>query len=103
MNIIDVSDTLPWNTNGQRWKKRQVSQIKNIVIHQSLGTKTVADTNKFCITNSPNITLGRGMPRIAYTFFIEPDGKIYQCNKLEDITSHVKNKNTISIAICLGG
>jgi len=103
MNIIDVSDTLPWNTNGQKWKVRKVTQIKRIVIHQALGTRTVKDTNKFCITNSPNMALGRGMPKIAYHYFIEPDGKIYKCNKETDVTAHVKNMNTSSLAICLGG
>jgi N-acetyl-anhydromuramyl-L-alanine amidase AmpD len=103
MEIIDWSDTLPWNTNGQRWKTRKESKIKKIVIHQSLGTKTVKDTNTYCINNTPNISLGRGMPKIPYHYFIEPDGKIYKCNKRCDITSHVKNMNTISLAICLGG
>jgi hypothetical protein len=103
MEIIDVSDTLPWNENGQRWKVRKLEQIKRIVVHQSLGTKTVKDTNHFCITNSPNIALGRGMPKIAYHWFIEPDGKIYRCNKETDVTSHVKNMNTSSLAIVLGG
>jgi N-acetyl-anhydromuramyl-L-alanine amidase AmpD len=103
LTITDVSDSLPWNTNGQRWNKRKESQIKRIVIHQSLGTKTVKDTNTYCIKNSPNMSLGRGMPKIPYHYFIEPNGKIYKCNKHSDLTSHVKNMNTTSLAICLGG
>lgn len=103
MQVIDVVNKLPWNTNGVRWKTRKLSQIKNIVIHQALGTKTAVDTNKFCITNSPNMSIGRSMPHIAYHFFIEPNGSIYRCNLETDVTSHVKNKNTSSIAICLGG
>jgi N-acetyl-anhydromuramyl-L-alanine amidase AmpD len=102
-DITDIKDKLPWNINGQKWKYRKLNQIKNIVVHQALGTRTAIDTNKFCINNSPDMTLGRGMPKIAYHYFIEQDGKIYQCNRDDEVTSHVKNMNTKSIAICLGG
>ena len=103
IEIIDVTETLPWNTNGQKWDTRSETKIKFIVVHQALGTKTVVGTNKYSITNSPNMALGRGSPRIPYHFFIEPDGKIYQCNKIIDLTCTVKNMNTVVLSICLGG
>jgi hypothetical protein len=103
MTIIDVTQTLPWNENGQKWKARSLDKIKRLVVHQALGTKTAEATNKFCLTNSPNIALGRGMPRIAYHLFIERSGSVYLCNVLTDVTAHVKNMNTNSVGICLGG
>jgi hypothetical protein len=103
MNIVDISETLPWNTNGDKWRTRKESKIKRVVVHQALGTKTALDTNKFCITNSPDMAQGRGMPRIAYHYFIEPDGMIYKCNARTAITSHVANMNTECLGVCLGG
>ena len=103
MEILDISDTLAWNTNGSRWPLRKMSKTKQIVIHQSLGTKSVYDTNSYCITNSHDMSVGRSMPRIPYHFFIHPDGHIFQANKFTDLTTHVKNMNTISLGVCLGG
>lgn len=103
MEIIDLTDSLPWNTNGSRWPQRNPKKIKQIVVHQSLGTKTVYDTNAYCITNSPDMSMGRGMPKIPYHFFIHQDGHIFQCNKIAELTTHVKNMNTISVGVCLGG
>jgi N-acetyl-anhydromuramyl-L-alanine amidase AmpD len=103
LKIINAINILPWNENSaNRWGKRNLTKIKKIVVHQSLGTKTVFNTNSYCISKDNHIKKG-GLPHIAYHLFIEPDGKVFQCNSYDSLTWHVKGFNTSSIGICCGG
>lgn len=105
MKIVNVITTLPWNENSAvRWNKRATSKIKQIVVHQALGTKTVQNTNAYHISKECHVSPGIGLPHIAYHFFIDyPSGTVYQCNDYADITWHIVNKNTMSLGICMGG
>ena len=103
MYIRNVTNELPWNENGRKWRTRSQSRIKNIVVHQSLGTRTVKSTNNYCITNSEDIAYGRSMPHIPYHYFIEPNSNVFKCNWRSHVTWHVKGLNYVSLGVCLGG
>ena len=96
--------TLPRNyTTDIKWAVRTPMKIKQIVVHQALGTKTALDTARYHTSKECHVAPRKGLPSISYTFFIEPSGKIIQCCDLTEVTWHVKNENTISLGICLGG
>jgi hypothetical protein len=105
LSITNAVYTLPWNPDPTiRWKTRDISAIKQIVIHQALGTKTAKATNEYHISKLCHEALGKGLPHLAYSFFIDyPSGEVLQCNDLEHITWHVANQNTKSVGICVGG
>jgi hypothetical protein len=99
--IIDMINVLPWNKCGSKWKRRKLNQIKNLVIHQELADGSVKAVNAYHI--SPECHLGSKVPHICYTWFIENDGTIIQCNEILDITEHVALENTKSLSICVRG
>lgn len=105
MRILNVINILPWNANSSnRWPIRKITQIKQIVVHQALGTKTAVDTNAYHIGKENHVAKGVGSPHICYHYFIDyPNGEVYQCNALDNITSSVANANTKSVSVCLGG
>lgn len=104
MTINNVINTLPYNANSAvRWNKRNIAKINKLVVHQSLGTKTVVNTNAYCISKEDHTAPGVGLPHIPYHFFIEQDGKVYQCNNYDDWTWQVVGHNQVSLGICLGG
>ncbi|PLX06010.1 MAG: hypothetical protein C0596_16080 [Marinilabiliales bacterium] len=97
--IKDIIEDLPHNGEYQQ---RNISSIDRIIIHHSAspsGKFNVYDFARWHI--NPNGYLKA--PRIAYHFCIEPDGKIYQTNKLTSIGWHTINGNFTGIGIVLNG
>lgn len=105
VTINSVINKLPWNENSaHRWPIRNISAIKQLVIHQALGTKTAEDTNRYHISKECHIAPGVGLPHIAYHYFINyPNGDIYLCNAHDNVTQHVAKQNTKSLGVCMGG
>jgi len=97
--IKDIIDQLP--RKGE-YTQRSLSDIDRIIIHHSAspaGKFTVWDFARWHI--DPNGRLKA--PGIAYHFGIEPDGTIYQVNKLTAKSWHTINGNQNGIGIELNG
>ena len=84
--IVDIRGRLPRNPSGRGWGRRRSSDILGVVFHQTLGTGDVYSVARYHVSPESHLAPGKGAPSIAYAFFIDTDGTIYQCNDLEDIT-----------------
>lgn len=97
--ITNIIEKLP---HIGEYRQRSLSVIDRVIIHHSAspaGKFTLKDFANWHI--DPNGRLKA--PRIAYHFGIEPDGKIYQTNKLTSLSWHAPNANTKGIGIVLNG
>ena len=97
MKIKDIIDILP---HSGEYTQRKTNEITTIVIHHS-----ASPAGKFSPKDFANwhITGKYRMPRIAYHFCIEPDGTVYQTNKITSISWHASNANYYSVGILLNG
>lgn len=97
--IEDIINKLP--SKGE-YKQRSLDSINKIVIHHS-----ASPSGKFSMYDFAHWHIdpaGRlNAPRIAYHFGIDPDGKVYQSNKLTSLSWHAPNANTNGIGIVLNG
>lgn len=75
---------------------RAVEAVDTIVVHHSAGS-----TNIEAIANYHVHT--RGWPGIGYHFCIQPDGTVYQVNRLTTRSYHTGNHNHHTVGICLLG
>jgi hypothetical protein len=100
INWID-GKVIPYNTKVF-WGKRSASNIKRIVVHQSLGDTTTTSVNKYHIGKNNHIS-SRGCPHICYHYAVEKDGLIIHCNKHTDVVWHCRGQNTNSIGIVVHG
>jgi N-acetylmuramoyl-L-alanine amidase len=95
LNIDNITSLLP-KSAGKKYGKRNLSQIKYIVIHHSAA-------DGFTAFDYALWHLKRGWPGIGYHYVIEKDGKVNQTNELDTISYHAKDHNTASIGISLSG
>jgi len=70
----------------RRFGRRPLEAIRGVVFHQTLGDFSVQGIAKYHVSRVSHISPGVGCPGICYTFFIDTDGAVYQCNDLEAIT-----------------
>lgn len=104
--VKDMRTTLPRNP-GMTWSRRDPSKIRGVVYHQSLGSANAKDIARY--HTGPNHIAGGGLPSIAYTFFVERDGRALLCNDVEDVTwsqgdaSKPGDENVRYISVCFGG
>jgi hypothetical protein len=93
--LIDVVDSLP---RAAAFDKRDLSKIEFAVVHHTAGSRS--DTPETIAAYHVN---SRGFKGIGYHIVITQDGKIYLCNRLDSVSSHVGGKNLSSIGIsCVG-
>lgn len=103
MNIKNIIDELPWH-ESRKWKRRKLTSIDKIIVHQELGNGSVEQVNKYHITPGPqNHISQKGAPHFCYHYGIERDGLIKTANSLKDITWHCRGQNSKSIGIMLVG
>ena len=103
MKINNKITELPWHPE-RIWRKRQLHQIKKIIIHQEMGESPIADVNTYHITPGPkNHISAKGCPHFCYHFGISSEGEIIQANELSDIVWHCSGQNASSIGIMLQG
>jgi hypothetical protein len=100
--IINITDKLP-KKKGAQFRRRSLSQIRQIVVHHTAGPETQTPKEVALYHTSANHICSDGCPGIAYHYMIKPNGTIYQVNELESISYHVKNNNTASIGVCFIG
>jgi N-acetyl-anhydromuramyl-L-alanine amidase AmpD len=101
MQIHDIVESLTKHPR-LRYKTRQLSQIENLVIHHYAlvaRVENVAHSHVWTV----NQYKPQEWPGIGYHFCIEPDGRIWQTNRLETISYHCGIHNTRSIGIALNG
>ena len=105
LEIIDLTDILPWNPRKPRWpRQRDISTIDKVILHQELGDGDAAAVNEYHRRYDPRgSAYGRNWPRIAYHFVLEKSGAVEQVNALTDVTWHCRGQNTHSIGIMLVG
>lgn len=98
--IQDISATLP-KSGTKKYPTRKLSAIQQVVVHHSATKSTAAGSNPTAYAQYH--VSQRGWAGIGYHFVIQPDGTVYQTNRLEAIANHVQNANTKSVGICLSG
>lgn len=102
--IVNITHILPRHP-FKRYARRELSQIKEIVIHHSA---TDSKTTKIRTIAEYHATPGNhicndGCPGIAYHFCINHRGDIYQVNDLKSITYQCGGCNSDTVGICLIG
>ncbi len=81
-NPTDVRANLATNKTAPAWKKRNVSELKGMVWHQSLGWGSVEAVAKYHTGKNSHLRKG-GVRSISYTFAVRRNGEILLCNDLE--------------------
>lgn len=95
-DITDIVDKLPVHAT-LKYDKRTLDKITHIAIHHSAAPANVTPERVAAYHVS------KDWPGIGYHFYVEPDGKIYQTNRLETISYQVYQQNHYSIGICVSG
>ncbi len=97
--IIDIIEKLP---HRGEYQQRSLESIDRIIIHHSASAAGKFNAFDFARWHmDPNGRLNA--PRIAYHFCVDPDGKVYQTNKLTSMSWHTINANATGIGIVLNG
>ena len=94
--IIDIVDELPTHS-GKKYGTRTRSQITTLIIHHS------ASENQGPYDYAAYHIQEKQWPGIAYHFVIQPNGDIFQTNRLETVSYHTEGFNTPGVGICLSG
>jgi len=105
IQITDLTN-LPWNKNGQRWKKdvNYKKDIDTIIVHQSAsGSKDDLDGINLYQITGPNHLGPEGAPHICYDYGIRKNGEICQLNAPEDVLWSNVGGNIKGIAIVVVG
>ena len=103
MEIKNFTKELPWHAD-RVWKKRELKQIRKIIIHQEMGNSSIEQVNEYHITpGQTNHISTKGCPHFCYHFGIRSTGEIIQANEFSDITWHCFGQNTSAIGIMLQG
>ena len=102
-SIIDYRNNLNWNPRRAQWKKRSLQKIDKIILHQGLSGGDADAIHRYHTSKECHISLGRGTPRICYTFVIEFNGDIKQVNSLNDVVWHTRGQNRKGIGVLLQG
>jgi N-acetyl-anhydromuramyl-L-alanine amidase AmpD len=94
--ITDVVDKLPKHAT-LKYSTRQLSQITHIAIHHSAAPANVGPERIAAYH------VGKDWPGMGYHFYVQPDGTIFQTERLETISYQVYKQNDYSLGICTAG
>jgi N-acetyl-anhydromuramyl-L-alanine amidase AmpD len=94
--ITDIEDQLPKHPT-LKYDTRTLDKVTHIAIHHSAGPASVTPQQVAAYHVS------KDWPGIGYHFYVEPDGTIYQTNRLETVAYNVYNNNHYLIGICTAG
>ena len=83
--IVDMRGKLPVHAS-RKFGRRKASDVRGVVYHQVLLNATVTQVAAYHVSEESHISPGQGCPGICYTFFVDLDGTVYQCNDVEAIT-----------------
>ena len=93
---MDVVDQLPKHET-LRYDTRTLDQITHLAIHHSAVRAEVT------AEQIATYHVSQDWPGIGYHYYIEPDGTIYQTNRLETISYNVYDHNHYLVGICIAG
>lgn len=93
--VKHIQDSLPKHAT-KKYYKRDLSQIRQIVVHHSADNGTPESIAKYHVSHNK-------WPGIGYHFLIDNTGQIFQTNDIDVISYNVSNQNTKSLGICLIG
>jgi N-acetyl-anhydromuramyl-L-alanine amidase AmpD/regulator of replication initiation timing len=94
--ITDVTDKLPKHAT-LKYDTRALSQITHIAIHHSAAPANVGPERIAAYH------VGKDWPGMGYHFYVQPDGAIFQTNRLETVSYQVYQQNDYSLGICTAG
>ncbi len=99
-------------TNSRLWKKRRpLKDISEVVVHHSAHkfypggkTSTMIEIDRIARSHmKKDWGGGSTAPNIAYHFAIDPIGRIFLLNYLDEITWHAQEANDYSIGVLVLG
>jgi hypothetical protein len=94
--MTDVVDKLPKHAT-LKYGTRQLSQITHIAIHHSAAPGNVGPER------IAQYHVGKDWPGMGYHFYVQPDGTIFQTERLETVSYQVYKQNDYSLGICTAG
>jgi N-acetyl-anhydromuramyl-L-alanine amidase AmpD len=94
--MTDVIDKLPKHAT-LKYSTRPLSQITHIAIHHSAAPGNVGPER------IAQYHVGKDWPGMGYHFYVEPDGAIFQTERLETVSYQVYKQNDYSLGICTAG
>ncbi len=101
MEIKNLVNHLEWHPT-RRWRIRQLSSIRKIIVHQELGESSIENVNAYHISTKNHIS-PKGCPRICYHYGIRKNGEVVQMNELSSVVWHTSGHNTSGIGIMMVG
>lgn len=95
--ITDIVDQLMKHPT-KSYGVRSLQAITHLCIHHSAvaGTVPVEHVAQYHVQD-------QDWPGIGYHFYVEPNGVIYQTQRLETVSWHVSHNNDYSVGICVAG
>lgn len=94
--LVDIVDKLPKHAT-LKYDKRTLDKITHIAIHHSAAPANVTPER------IAQYHVGKDWPGMGYHFYVQPDGVIYQTNRLETISYQVYKQNHYSLGISIAG
>jgi hypothetical protein len=91
-----VVDKLPKHAT-LTYTTRPLSQITHIAIHHSAAPANVGPERIAAYH------VGKDWPGMGYHFYVQPDGAIFQTERLETVSYQVYKQNDYSMGICTAG
>lgn len=102
MQIIDIVDQLPQHPS-KRYKLRNSSDIRQIIVHHSATKPISADGRADAEAFARYHVAHHGWPGIGYDYVIGANGTVYKCNHNNAVNYHAGSANRMSLGICLAG
>ena len=94
--IIDVAGKLPKHAT-LTYSTRPLSQITHIAIHHSAAPASVGPER------IASYHVDKDWPGMGWHYYVQPDGTIFQTERLETISYQVYKQNDYSLGICTAG
>jgi predicted nuclease with TOPRIM domain len=94
--INDIVDKLPKHAT-LRYDTRTLDKITHIAIHHSAAPSNITPERIAAYH------VGKDWPGMGYHFYVQPDGTINQCNRLETVSYQVYKQNAYSLGISIAG
>lgn len=94
--LQDIVDKLPKHAT-LKYDTRTLNKITHLAIHHSAAPANVTPERV------AQYHVGQDWPGIGYHFYVEPDGTIFQTNRLETISYNVYMQNHYLVGICVSG
>ena len=98
--VIDISKVLPRHA-VRKYDKRNISDIKRLVIHTSDWQTTPERIAKYDISTKCHISPGKGCPSVTYHEMINTDGVCFHTLPWKEVAWHVGvwNKSSLGLAL----